>query len=120
MSANPAQTPVLAQVTYLEKVRDDRSQEESSTEQLHRELDTERIANKALLAGVLDLDAKLATERSAGQAMLSTICELDRRLGAERETIARWEAWADEAERVLAENARGEQSGSWWSRLRGR
>lgn len=49
--------------------------------------------------------------------MLSALSELERRLVAERATIASWEVWADEVERVLAEDR---SSGSWWDRLRGR
>ncbi|MGI8749811.1 MAG: hypothetical protein ACR2J6_04565 [Thermoleophilaceae bacterium] len=82
---------------------------------------TERNASKALLAAILELDSRLATERSAGTAMLAAVRELERRLGAERETVVRWEAWAGEAELILAEDAREQRSiGSWWRRLRGR
>lgn len=120
MSANPAQTPVLAEVTYLEKIRD-RGQEEPTVGQLRLEVATERNANKAILSALLELDSRLATERSAGRAMIAAVGELERRLVAERETVKRWEAWAGEAQLVLAETAREQaSSGSWWHRLRGR
>ena len=82
---------------------------------------TERNANKALLAAVRELDSRLATERSAGKAMLAAVRELERRLNAERESVARWEVWGAEAERILADNIREQESTrSWWRRLRDR
>ena len=100
MSAHTAEPAVLTEVTYLEKVRDDRGQKASTEGQLRLEVATERNANKAMLAAV---------------------GELERRLGAERESVVRWEAWAVEAERILADNIREQESSrSWWRRLRDR
>ncbi len=102
MSADRVQTSVPAEVTYLESVRD------------HHQEHQEEAANERL-------DAQLATERSTGEAIVTAMGELERRLGAERETVARWEAWADEAERLLAQNERDQRAGgSWLRRLRGR
>jgi len=118
---NTAEPAVLTEVTYLEKVRDDRGQEASTEGRLRLEVATERNASKAMLAAILALDSRLATERSAGEAMLAAVRELERRLGAERESVARWEAWGAEAERILAENIREQESTrSWWRRLRDR
>lgn len=118
---NTAEPAVLTEVTYLEKVRDDRGQKASTEGQLRLEVATERNANKAMLAAILELDSRLATERSAGKAMLAAVGELERRLDAERESVVRWEAWAVEAERILADNIREQESSrSWWRRLRDR
>lgn len=123
MSANRVQTSVPAEVTYLESVRDHHQehQDETANELLDAHLATERSANKALLAALVELDSRLAAERGTGEAMTTAMGELERRLGAERETVARWEAWADEAERLLAQNERDQRAGgSWLRRLRGR
>ena len=110
----------LADVTYLERVRGERSQGEPTLGQVRLELATERHANAALLSALMEMDTKLSTERSAGHAMLATVRELEGQLAKERETVERWTSLVAKAEAVLADNARDEQlraTESWWQRL---
>ncbi len=119
MSAQPAAPPGPSEVTYLDRLREERHPGPDGAASLRRELATEREANKALLAALMEMDAKVATERSASKAVVSAIGELERQLVTERENAARWRRRASEAELFLIANApKGQFTGSWYRRLR--
>ena len=99
----------VGRISELEKARD-------RTAEL---LATERSANHAMLATVVELDRSLLTERSANRAALAAVAELERRV-AKREEKARgleFELLALQAEATVLHRALDMAERPLWRKL---